>query len=205
MIVSAIVAAGQNGEIGQGGKLPWPFLRADMQWFMKNTKGKPVVMGRNTYESLPIGFFPKPNRLPLPNRLNVILTQDPDWDAKTPGALAEHPFDSLRMFRSQRINNTRILTCYRIAVVDILTELERRKHEEVVVIGGKQIYELFWPKITRLYLTRIDAAFPDADTRLDVLNLLDSDQWVEQGMGECWSDADPAFSFHVFERAALDT
>ena len=56
----------ENGAIGRGGDLPW-HLRSDMRYFRKITMGKPVIMGRRTFKSLP--------RV-LDGRLNIVLTRD---------------------------------------------------------------------------------------------------------------------------------
>lgn len=65
-----IAAMAENTRtIGNGGKLPW-HLPEDLANFKKLTSGKPVVMGRKTYESLPEKFRP------LPNRKNVVISRD---------------------------------------------------------------------------------------------------------------------------------
>lgn len=69
MKLSIIAALADNRVIGINNTLPWK-LPADMQWFRQHTLGKPVLMGRATYESI--------GRL-LPKRTNVILTRDPGY------------------------------------------------------------------------------------------------------------------------------
>jgi len=64
MILSSIVAAAKNNAIGIDNQLPW-HLPKDLQFFKKTTMGKPVLMGRKTYESL---------GKPLPGRLNIIIS-----------------------------------------------------------------------------------------------------------------------------------
>ena len=66
MILSIIVAMGDNRVIGIENALPWD-LPADMKWFRQNTLGKPVIMGRKTYDSI---------GRPLPKRRNIIITRD---------------------------------------------------------------------------------------------------------------------------------
>ncbi|MGH6864601.1 MAG: dihydrofolate reductase [Methyloceanibacter sp.] len=65
-VIALVVAMGENRAIGKGGSLPW-HLRSDMHYFRKITMGKPVLMGRRTFKSLP--------RV-LDGRLNVVLTRD---------------------------------------------------------------------------------------------------------------------------------
>jgi len=75
MIVSLIVAASENNAIGKANTLPWK-LPADMHYFKHTTIGKPVVMGRKTFESL---------GRPLPGRLNIVLSGSDD--VKLPGGV----------------------------------------------------------------------------------------------------------------------
>src|SRR2546429_9272089 len=77
-LVSLIVAMAQNGVIGRGNALPWR-LPKDLKRFKAFTLGKPVLMGRKTFES--IGRA-------LPERANLVLTRDRGWLA--PGVIAVH-------------------------------------------------------------------------------------------------------------------
>ena len=65
--IAFVVAVAENGVIGRDGQLPWR-LPSDLKWFRKRTLGKPVIMGRKTWDSLP--------RKPLPGRMNIVLSQD---------------------------------------------------------------------------------------------------------------------------------
>jgi len=65
-MLKAILACDNNWGIGKDNDLPWPHNSADLQWFKECTDGGIVVMGRNTWDSLP--------RKPLPNRENVVIT-----------------------------------------------------------------------------------------------------------------------------------
>lgn len=76
-ILSLIAAMDQNRLIGADNALPWPRLPADMKWFRRHTLGKPILMGRKTWES----FGAKP----LPDRKNIVLTRDTSYQA--PGAV----------------------------------------------------------------------------------------------------------------------
>jgi len=67
-----ICARAANGTIGRGNELPW-HLPADLRRFKALTMGKPMIMGRKTFESLP-GL--------LPGRRHIVLTRDPDWQAE---------------------------------------------------------------------------------------------------------------------------
>ncbi|MDY6216814.1 type 3 dihydrofolate reductase [Actinobacillus porcinus] len=67
MTFSLIVAATQNYVIGKDNQMPW-HLPADLAWFRQNTTGKPVIMGRKTFESI---------GRPLPKRINIVLSRKP--------------------------------------------------------------------------------------------------------------------------------
>ncbi len=81
MHISLIVAMTDDRVIGVENRLPWQ-LPADMQWFRRHTLGKPVVMGRKTYESI---------GKPLPERTNIVVTGDPAYRA--PGCRVVHSID----------------------------------------------------------------------------------------------------------------
>jgi dihydrofolate reductase len=76
MQIVLIAAVADNGVIGRGGTMPWR-LKSDMRHFRALTMGKPVVMGRKTYDSTHIK--------PLPNRTNIVTTRDQTFTA--PGVL----------------------------------------------------------------------------------------------------------------------
>jgi dihydrofolate reductase len=82
MKVAIYVAIAENGVIGRDNGLPWR-LSTDMQRFKATTMGKPIVMGRKTWESFP--------RRPLPGRLNIVVTRDPGFRAE--GAEVVHSLE----------------------------------------------------------------------------------------------------------------
>ncbi|WP_010162279.1 dihydrofolate reductase [Sphingomonas sp. PAMC 26617] len=77
-MITLILARADNGVIGRDGALPW-HLPADLKRFKALTIGKPMIMGRKTFESFPS---------PLPGRRHIVLTRDPRWSA--PGAEVVH-------------------------------------------------------------------------------------------------------------------
>jgi dihydrofolate reductase len=81
-VITLVFAAAQNGVIGRDGTLPW-HLPADLKRFKALTLGKPMIMGRKTFESFPA---------PLPGRRHIVLTHDPAWAA--PGAEVAHDVDA---------------------------------------------------------------------------------------------------------------
>ncbi|SCZ58418.1 type 3 dihydrofolate reductase [Thiohalomonas denitrificans] len=82
MRISIIAAMAEDRVIGIENRLPWS-LPADMQWFRRHTLGKPVIMGRKTFESI---------GRPLPKRTNVVVTGDPSYRAE--GCRVVHSIDA---------------------------------------------------------------------------------------------------------------
>lgn len=76
------LARADNGVIGRDGQLPWR-LPADLKRFKAQTMGRPMIMGRKTFDSFPS---------PLPGRRHIVLTRDTDWHAE--GAEVAHTSDA---------------------------------------------------------------------------------------------------------------
>lgn len=70
MAISMIYASNPQGVIGFGNTLPWN-IKEDMRYFVEVTRGKAVIMGRKTFDSLPGG--------PLKGRTNIVLSRSPNW------------------------------------------------------------------------------------------------------------------------------
>ncbi len=122
-MLSIIVAKSINNAIGKDNKLLWK-IPDDMKRFKEITTGHTVIMGRKTFES--IGKV-------LPNRLNIILTRDPNYKIDDP--------------------NVKIL-----GGVSDLEEYINDENENFV-IGGAQIYSILMPKCQKLYVTQVDKDF----------------------------------------------
>lgn len=71
--IALVLAVARNGVIGRNGGLPWR-ISSDLKRFKETTLGKPVIMGRKTWESLP--------RKPLSGRRNIVITRDPRYEAE---------------------------------------------------------------------------------------------------------------------------
>lgn len=80
--ITFVVARAENGIIGRDGRLPW-HIPADLQHFKRLTVGKPIVMGRKTYDSI---------GKPLPRRTNIVVTRDATW--QQPGVVVAHDIPS---------------------------------------------------------------------------------------------------------------
>lgn len=169
MKISLIVAVAENGVIGRNGALPW-HVPSDLKTFRRLTLGKPVVMGRKTYDSI---------GKPLPGRDNIVVTRDAGFSA----------------------GGTE-----RAASVDDALDIARRKAtergvDEIMVIGGAEIFALTLPLADRIYLTRIharpdgDVTFPEPDPGI----------WREVSRSPLPPDArdDATATLLILERAAL--
>lgn len=124
--LALVVARARNGVIGRDGDLPWR-LRSDLQRFKAITIGKPCIMGRKTWESLPLK--------PLPERLNLVLSKDESFEAK--GALVCTTLDE--------------------AVEIARETAQEDGVDEVCVIGGAGLFAATLPRAKRLYLTEVEA------------------------------------------------
>lgn len=141
--LSIIVAMANNRAIGKDNQLLW-HLPEDLQYFKRMTMGKPIVMGRKTFESI---------GRPLPGRLNIVITRQTDWQHE--GVKVVHAIDdALKLAEAQSI----------IDGVD-----------EMMVIGGAEIYKTALPVADKLYVTRVDTEI-DGDAFFPVI---DSAIWQE--------------------------
>ena len=141
MEIVLIAAVAENGVIGADNTIPWR-LKSDMQRFKAMTIGRPVVMGRKTFESFP--------RRPLPGRTNIVITRDAAYRAG--GAVVTTSFDNAAL----------------LARGDAL----RRNAREIAIIGGAEIYAQFMAGADRLEITEVhirprgDIHFPRIDAAL---------------------------------------
>jgi len=132
MKLNLILARARNGVIGNKGTLPW-HLPEDLAHFKRTTLGCPVIMGRKTWESLPAAFRP------LPGRLNVVVTRQPDYAA--PGAQVVHTLQQ---------------------ACDVCPT-----EATAWVIGGAELYAQALPLAHQAVVTEIDADF-DGDAHAPV-------------------------------------
>lgn len=142
MKIAIYVAIAENGVIGREGGLPWR-LSTDMKRFKAGTMGKPIIMGRKTWESFP--------KRPLPGRLNIVVTRDRAYRAEG-GETAPSLQDAIALARIRA-------RCMAGA-------------DEICVIGGGEIYAQALPLADRLHVTHIlakvdgDTVFPSIDPEI---------------------------------------
>lgn len=170
MRIALIWAMAENRVIGRDNKLPW-YLPNDLKYFKRVTTGKPVIMGRKTYESI---------GRPLPNRSNIVISRQAGYQAAG---------------------------CQVVSTLDEALELAEAQldisgGEEVIVMGGAEIYALALPRADRLYVTLVhaevagDAYFPAIDLAA----------WQEQGREDYAAEGPNPYdySFVVYDRPALN-
>lgn len=134
----AVVAAAANGAIGKDGWMPWE-LPDDLKRFKALTLGKPMIMGRVTFEAI---------GRPLPKRVTIVVTRDTNWSFDHENVRVCHDVES---------------------AVKLGDEIARADGvNEVIIAGGAQIYHLALPYTTRFELTEVHADI-DGDTFLDPL------------------------------------
>jgi len=183
--ISSIAAVAKNDVIGKDNALLW-HIPEDLKHFKKTTSGKPILMGRNTYESL---------GKPLPNRPNIVISRSyksiKSGDATQvykslelrevvpPNKISEGPFLYASIEEGVK------------AAKDIALKMNA---DEIMIIGGGEIYKQTMKIADRLYITLIDKEY-EGDTFFPAFN------WNEwRIVSEDKRDGDPAFTFYILER-----
>ncbi len=123
-LLSLVVAIASNNVIGAKGGLPWR-LSADLKRFKRDTMGKPIIMGRKTWES--IGRA-------LPGRPNIVVTRQADFDA--PGADIAGDLDEAINLAVRKVS-------------------EQELEKEICIIGGGELYRQALERADRLYVTHV--------------------------------------------------
>ena len=136
--MECIVAYDKNKGLSKNGKMPWN-LPEDMKFFKSITSKNVVIMGKNTFESL--------NFIPLKNRLNVVLTRNPE----------ELYHFSMKYYNLIITNNENI----HFDIIRNNNEYANRfeflnKHFKIIYIGGEQIYAKFIPLCSTIWITQIN-------------------------------------------------
>lgn len=174
LTITLVAACDRNGAIGKGNTLPWKH-RADMQMFKKLTTGGTVVMGSKTYLSM--------GAKPLPNRTNVVLTRYPDKFVQVEGV----HFVNLMDADSEQ---TRLEQLSRFTVNDNL-----------IVIGGEQVYIQFLPMADVIALSRLDLEVEGADAFFpDFYSGVRKDLWEQVCIDHPASGDDVAWQQCLYRR-----
>ena len=171
MKVALIVALAKNHTIGCNNQLPW-HLPEDLAHFKSVTMGKPIIMGRKTFDSI---------GRPLPGRINIVITRQANYRPQ-----GVYPVTGLREALKLAEN--------------VLAERGWPSVEEVMIIGGEQIYRQALPLADRLYLTRVDAEI-EGDAFFPPI---EPEQWCEVECSYPEVPSDPPYSFHTLVRVGKD-
>ncbi len=133
--LSIVVAVADNGVIGGDNKLLWR-LKNDMRHFRELTMGKPLIMGRKTFQSI---------GKPLPGRITIVLTRDPDFHVEG------------------QDSSLRTAATWDEACIVAEAAAKEMGADGIAVVGGAQIYALALPVAGCIHLTRVHAS-PQGDT-----------------------------------------
>ena len=168
---SLIAAVAANNVIGKDGDMPWR-IPSDFAWFKRTTIGKPMIMGRKQFETLP---------KPLPGRPHIVVTRQSDYARD--GASVVHTLDAAFALAEK-----------------LATEAET---DEIMVIGGGDIYAQAITVADRLYITHVDLA-PEGEV---VFPVIDPAIWEIVAQPEVTpSEKDPApYSIKIYERRSGST
>lgn len=161
--MNLIVAVDSNWAIGYQNSL-LVRIPADQRFFREETTGKAVIMGRKTLESFPAGQ-------PLKNRLNVVITRDPNYSVK--GAVVVH------------------------SIEEAIEAVKEYSSENIYVIGGETIYKQMLPYCNLAHVTKIDYKYA-ADTFFP--NLDQDDEWEITGESDEHTYHDLTYRFLRYER-----
>jgi dihydrofolate reductase len=163
--LSLIAALGENRVIGIDNSMPW-HLPGDFKYFKATTLGKPIIMGRKTWDSL---------GRPLPGRLNIVVSRQTDLV----------------------LEGAEVFPSLEAAVERAEAWALEQGVEELMLIGGAQLYAQGLEQADRLYLTRV-ALSPQGDAWFPAFDL---DQWQLVSDVPNPPEGDkPAYSFEVWER-----
>lgn len=162
--MKAIVNADKNWAIGMGDSLI-NHIPADMKFFKEKTTGNVVVMGRST-------FLTFPGQKALPNRVNIVLTTDVNWNAPD------------------------VITCH--SIDELFEQLKRYDTNTVYVIGGSSVYEQLLPYCNTVYVTKVDTSKP-ADKFFP--NLDEMSDWKIEYEGDEQEHKDSKFRFVTYKKS----
>lgn len=164
--LSLIAALGENRVIGVDNSMPW-HLPGDFKYFKATTLGKPIIMGRKTWDSL---------GRPLPGRLNIVVSRQVDL----------------------QLEGAEVYSSLEAAVERAQEWALEQGVDELMLIGGAQLYAQGLAQADRLYLTRV-ALSPEGDAWFPAFDL---NQWkLVSNLPNPAEGDKPAYSFEVWEKA----
>ena len=136
--MKAIIAMAKNRVIGKNNGLPWPSIKEDFKWFKEFTMGKTLIVGKTTFDTLPL----------LKNRECLVLTK---------------PVEAIDAYiTNQYMVNNNAMTGQMITMEDVESYSRFRK-DYLIVVGGAKTYVKLLPYITEFYVTHVNGNY-DGDT-----------------------------------------
>lgn len=174
-MISAIVCIDANWGIGYQGKL-LVNIPEDMKFFKEKTKGNTVIMGRKTYDSLPIK--------PLPNRENVVITRRVFKDEY--GRYKDE--DGVVYTELERVKD----------VFQFIKKYLQDSCNEMFVIGGGTIYKELLPYCDTVYVTKVNHSYQNVDTYFP--NLDKNEEWEIEIDGEEKEYCGTKYKFCVYKK-----
>ena len=132
--IEYIFAVNDDGIIGIDNRLPW-YIPEDLAYFRKMTFGNIIIMGRKTFESIPDSV--------LQGRIVIVLSRT-----------EQHPEHLRDRISKYNIHYTTLDRCF-----DILREM--RREMRVFVIGGADMFQIFYPYTNRIFITKVDCSIPE--------------------------------------------
>ena len=127
--MKAILAIAKNRVIGKSGGLPWPPIKEDFKWFKEFTMGKKLIVGKNTFDTLPM----------LKNREILVLTRK---------------VEELSHITNQYIVNNNGLSG---KIINDVSDLNT--DPDIIVAGGAKTYVRLLPYITEFYVTHVNGSY----------------------------------------------
>jgi dihydrofolate reductase len=183
--LSSIAAVARNNAIGKDNALLW-HIPEDLKYFKKTTMGRPMIMGRKTFES-----FGKP----LPGRPHIVISRAyKNLEANSPTPLYKE-MEATPHHPHPQINEGPFLYASINEGIKAAKDMaEKIGVDEVFIAGGGEIYKQTLPMTERLYLTRIEKEY-EGDTFFPELN---AHEW--HTVKKEHHEGDPSFTFYVLER-----
>ena len=175
--ITLIAAVADNGIIGDGNKLPWK-LTADMRHFKSATLGRPVIMGRKTYESLPS---------PLRGRANIVISRTPNYGQKIALGLTDTSFS--------------VFVVSNLEAALLLADQGSFSHcdhnDEIMIVGGAEIYGQSMRYANSLLITHVHVR-PDGDAEFPPIS---ASEWeIESESPRIEGGDQPAYTITRYTR-----
>jgi dihydrofolate reductase len=173
ILISAIVAMSDNNCIGREGKMPWD-LPQDLTRLRELIRGKPLIMGRKTYESV---LTYRPGGKPFP-QMNIVISRS--------------------MSKPLQFPNVHVTSDLQTAFEMAKSQAAEDGFKEIFIFGGAEIYKLCLPSTDKIYLTLVHKTVEDGDAFFPEL---DPSRWHEAEREDHVNDTGLGYSFITLERA----